>query len=271
MFKKALMLVSFSLFSLQAHAGFFGGGESFKCGREDAVTALQSHIKSDAMGQLQSNYITNAHRFYNKELQGFQDKLNSITVQVSNVSTSERENGPLDCKAKIAVQLPEETLTLLKETSSYLSSLISGGGMLNNGSIVWDNYTYSIELADNKKDISINSIEYIPDVLYQATLLAVNKNDIIRDYYNQKLYVVKNEYTEKDDALNGLWRSLPGAIKNSMKKSQTAWINEKALKCGKLPDANSDVTPFPTRMKIYECQIKMTEERIDFLGGNEEG
>ncbi|WP_145531779.1 lysozyme inhibitor LprI family protein [Yersinia kristensenii] len=269
MLKKSFLLSSVLFISLNAHAGFFGG-DDFKCGREDAVKALQDYIKSGAGGQLQSNYITDAARFYGKDLQVFQDKLNGISINASNVSTAGNTGSELNCKATIVVNLPAETLEVVKDNPVYLSLLVSNGGTLNQGSIVWNDYAYSVKLADNKKDISVSRVENIMKALYQTTVLAVTKDDIISSNYSAKLDKAKRDYMGQDAYLNDVWKRLPDAIRSSMKKEQVAWVNEKALKCGKLSDADSAATPFQNRIKIYQCQTKMTQERIAFLGGDKD-
>lgn len=110
MFKKSMLLSSLLIFSVSAHAGLFGG-DDFKCGREDAVKALQDSIKSAAAGVLQS-------------------KLDHFSVDVSNVSTSDKTESVLSCRANIAFKLPAETLDVLKDVPGYLSGLVSNGGKL---------------------------------------------------------------------------------------------------------------------------------------------
>ncbi|QHB33843.1 DUF1311 domain-containing protein [Yersinia canariae] len=270
MLRKCFILSSVLFFSVNAQAGFFGDSNDFKCGREDAVKALQDYIRGEAEGLLQSNYITNTTIFYGKDLQVFQEKLNSISINASNVTTASNTGSELNCKATIAIKIPTETLDVVKDNPNYLSRLLSNGGMLNKGSVVWSDYSYSIKLADNKKDISVSRISYITGALYQATILAVTKDDIISRNYNEKLNGVKNDYISQDAYLNDVWKRLPDAIRSSMKKEQVAWVNEKVTKCGKLSDAESATTPSQNRIKIYQCQTKMTQERIAFLGGDRE-
>ncbi|HAS1297808.1 hypothetical protein F3H77_15145 [Enterobacter hormaechei] len=43
-----------------------------------------------------------------------------------------------------------------------------------------------------------------------------------------------------------------------------------AKKCGKISDASSATTPLATRIGIYDCQTKMTDERFRYLGGDDE-
>ncbi|CNK40963.1 lysozyme inhibitor LprI family protein [Yersinia mollaretii] len=267
MLKKSFLLSSVLFVSLNAHAGFFGG-DDFKCGREDAVKALQDYIKSDAEGLLQSNYITDAASFYGKDLQVFQDKLNGISINASNVSTEGNTGSELNCKATISVKIPAETLEVVKDNPAYLSRLLSNGGILNKGNVVWNDYAYRAKLADNKKDISVSRVGYIMEVLYRTTVLAVTKDDIISSNYSAKLSDAKNRYMDSDAYLNDVWKNLPDAIRSSMKKEQVTWINEKATKCGKLSDADLAATPFQDKIKIYQCQTKMTQERVAFLGGD---
>ncbi|MFO6296699.1 lysozyme inhibitor LprI family protein [Rahnella selenatireducens] len=268
MFKGILVLTSASLFSLSAHAGFFGGGDEFKCGRDDAVKAVQDYIKSEAGAKLQNYYITSPAAFHNKDIQEFQSKIDSLPMSISNVSTTSDTEGTLNCSATLSAQLPPETLAVIKSNPEYLSSIISDNGKLNNGKVVWSNYSYSLSLADNKKDISVSKINYIQNALYQIAVLAVNKDYIIDSNFNGKILNARNDYARSDTYLNDIWKGLPDSIKTSMKKSQQTWVAEKALKCGKLSDANMETTPGQTRINIYDCQTKMTNDRITFLGGD---
>lgn len=267
MFKKSLLLSSFLFCTVSAHAGLFGG-DDFKCGREDAVKALQESIRSGAAGKLQSDYITNSSVFYGKNLQDFQDKLNTIEINSSNVSTSGGSGNDLSCKATISIKLPVETLDVVKDTPRYLSGLVVNGGALNANSVVWNDYSYGVKLADNKKDIAVTSISYIASALFQADMLAVTKAEIIYNNFISKVNDAKNSYTSQDSYLNSIWKSLPDSARAAMKKEQITWVNEKALKCGKLSDANSTAIPAQKRVEIYQCQTKMTQERISFLGGD---
>ncbi len=267
MFKGIFLLTTASLFSLSAQAGLFGG-EDFKCGRDDAVKAVQDYIKSEAGAKLQNDYIINSGAFYKKDIQEFQSKIDSIPMTISNVSTTSTTDGTLNCSATIAAQLPPETLEVLKNNPEYLSSIISDNGKMNNGKVVWSNYPYSLSLADNKKDISVSRVNYIQNSIYKMSTLAVNKDHIITSNFTVKLSNSKNNYARSDRNLNDIWKSLPDSIKTSMKKSQQAWVNEKALKCGKLSDADMEITPIQNRINIYDCQTKMTNERIAFLGGD---
>lgn len=269
MFKKSMLLSSLLICSVSAHAGFFGG-DDFKCGREDAVKALQDSIKSAAAGVLQSEFITNPSIFYGKNLEEFQSKLDHFSVDVSNVSTSDKTESVLSCRANIAFKLPAETLDVLRDVPGYLSGLVSNGGKLSTGGIVWSNHPYNLKLADNKKDISVTDLGFIPRSLFQADILSVTKNDVINNNFDEKIRKEKISYASADAWLNRVWKNLPDSIKRSMKKEQVSWVNQKAVKCGNLTDADSSVTPAPQRVAIYKCQSTMTQERISFLGGDRE-
>ncbi|MEN4889917.1 lysozyme inhibitor LprI family protein [Erwinia billingiae] len=269
MFKKSLLLSSFLFCSLSAHAGFFGGND-FKCGRDDAVKALPDSIRTGAAGMLQSDYMTNSSDFYSKNILDFQGKLNTIGINVSNVSTSGGKGNDLRCIATVGIKLPAETLDVLKEFPKYLSSFVANGGAINSDSIVWSNLTYNIKLADNKKDIAVTNVEYITRSLKQAAILAVTKDEVINKNFNYKVSDAKHDYTTQDAYLNTVWKNLPDSARASMKKQQVAWVNEKAVKCGKLSDANSIETPAQKRIEIYKCQTEMTLNRIAFLGGDRE-
>lgn len=267
MLRNLLLLASVTCLSFNVHAGFFKSSEEFKCGRDDAVKALQDHIKNDAMGGMQKAHLTLIKFFHNPNLAIYQDQVNNIKITVSNVSTTKNEEGQLFCTANIAMSLPNETLDVIRDNPTHLSQLTKNQGFLNNNNIVWNDFGYKIKLADNKKDISVNHVDAIATSMIKSAIMAIDKDEIIKENYNDKLSHAKSEYTRNDAYLNQIWKNFPDSIKSSMKNSQASWIDEKAVKCGKLADANSDATALPDRLKIYECQLKMTMERLSYLRG----
>ncbi|MCW2457671.1 UNVERIFIED_ORG: hypothetical protein M2414_005444, partial [Rahnella aquatilis] len=52
--KKIVSAACFLVISASAHAGIFGDSGDFKCGREDAVKAVQDAIRDDATARLQT-------------------------------------------------------------------------------------------------------------------------------------------------------------------------------------------------------------------------
>lgn len=61
---------------------------------------------------------------------------------------------------------------------------------------------------------------------------------------------------------------MPDSIRTSMKSSQLDWVKEKTTKCGKISDAMSESRNMNERVNILKCQVRMTNERISFLGGD---
>ncbi|VEB98109.1 Uncharacterized protein conserved in bacteria [Cedecea lapagei] len=253
-----------------AHAGFFSSSDDFKCGREDAVKSLSDYFRSDASGLLQSDYLTKGRYNYDKPVADYQNEINGLVVSVSNVSTSGNGSYGLNCSATISVKVPQETLDVVSSNPNYLPSITRGYGKLNNGSVVWNDVSYSAKLADNGKDVIFSQFNRtdLSDALFNISALSVNKNQIINAQSKDNLDSAKAEYKNSDRNLNSVWRELPDSSRNALKKEQMAWINEKVAKCGKLSDTESNNVDMKHRIEIYQCQTKMTNDRIAFLIGD---
>lgn len=256
--------------TVNAHAGFFSSSDDFKCGREDALKSLSDYFRSDVSGLLQSDYITKNKYSYDKPVADYQNKINSLVVSVSNVSTSGNGSYGLNCSATISVKVPQETLDVVSSDPNYWHSITGGYGKLNNGSVVWSDVSYSAKLADNGKDVILSHFNRtdLSGALFNISVLSVNKSQIINAQTMDNLSSANAEYKYADHNLNSVWRELPDSSRNALKKEQLVWVNEKVAKCGKLPDAESNKVDIKHRIEIYQCQTKMTNDRIAFLSGD---
>ncbi|MBH5326290.1 DUF1311 domain-containing protein [Salmonella enterica] len=268
MFKRMMLLAVITASTGTANAGLFDSND-FKCGREDAVKALSDYIKNDAAGLLQSDFITKGHFNYDKPVSVYQQMLNGMVVNVTNVSTSGKGNYGLNCSATISVKIPQNTLDIVKKFPDYLSDITRDGGRINNDNVTWDVVKYSAKLADNNKDIIFSEFNrsYISRAIYEMSVLSVNKEQIVHTYLQKELMKAQSAYAGADRELNAIWKALPDSVRNSMKKEQLAWVNSKTSKCGKLSDATSETTNIQHRVDIYQCQTRMTDERISWLTG----
>lgn len=274
--KYSFIAVSTLLFSLNAYAGLFDSTPDFKCGRDDAISAVQSKIRDDAVSKLQVAYLANPSDFYGKPLKDYIAKANEIAIVMANVTTksSDDEAQARSCSATVTLTVPSEIMGYIASYPDRLRRIINDGGKVLNNSVQWDKFTYSLSMADNGKDISVsyeyNNKDYISESIAAMATLAMNKDELQKAELNNKLNIAARNYSDSDRQLNELWKYLPDSVKASMKKEQNMWINEKAKKCGKISDASSATTPLPTRIGIYDCQTKMTDERFRYLGGDEE-
>ncbi len=253
-----------------AHAGLFSSSDDFKCGRDDAVKALSNYFHSDASGLLQSDYLTKSRYQYDKPVSDYQNKLDALVVDVSDASTSGNGSYGLNCSATISVKVPQETLGVVSSDPNYLHYITGSYGKLRNGRVVWSDISYSAKLADNGKDVIFSHFNRtdLSNALFNISVLSVNKDQIINTLAKNTLGTAKDAYKNADHELNSVWRELPDSSKNALKKEQLAWVNEKVAKCGKLPDAESNNVDMQQRIETYQCQTKMTNERIGFLSGN---
>lgn len=266
----ACSAIVLSVVSLNAHAGFFSSSDDFKCGREDALQAVQKSIKESASEILQSKYISSGRTsFYNKPVEEYQKEIDGLQVSFSNTSTSEqRSSSFMNCTSTISVKVPAASLNLSQELPHQFSLLKVGGASLLNGSLVWKNYSYQIKLADNKKDIIVGDMNSMPQAVYNTAWLSVNHDNILSDDLKNKLNNMRYSYADSDRELNDIWKSLPVSLRTSMKASQQEWVKLKAQKCGSLSEAQSEQGDLKAKIATYSCQIGMTEERINFLGGD---
>lgn len=104
--------------------------------------------------------------------------------------------------------------------------------------------------------------------MFNVSVLAENKDQIVKALSQGSLGEAQSAYTNADRELNAVWKELPDSARNALKKEQVAWVNNKAQKCGKLSDASSEAINVNQRIGIYQCQTKMTDERISYLSGN---
>lgn len=107
-----------------------------------------------------------------------------------------------------------------------------------------------------------------PSKLYLIALLSVNKNELIAESNKEKFDLAQSTYNEADAELNALWESLPESVRTSMKSSQLTWVKGKTVKCGKLSDVSNNTLDITTKVNIFSCQTRMTNERITLLGGD---
>lgn len=269
MFRKLALLVAVGVFSSAANAGLFDSND-FKCGRDDAVKALAEHIKNDASGLLQSDFLTKSKFSYNKPVSVYQTNLDGIAVNVTNVSTGGAGSDGLNCTATIALKIPQETLDVVSSSPNYLRYITGSYGKINNGGVVWSDVSYSAKLADNNKDIVFSDFNQtdIADAMFNVSVLATNKDQIVKAVSQGSLGEAQSAYKNADSELNAVWKELPDSARNALKKEQQVWVSDKAKKCGMLSDASSEATNVNQRIGIYQCQAKMTNERISYLSGN---
>lgn len=255
-----------------AHAGFFSSSDDdFKCGRDDAVKALQQYIKDGASEMLQNDSLQNAVILFNKPVSVYSDKMKSMTVDVKGASTiSNSSPTEVSCKARVSIPLPQETIDIIHAIPEQMADLQSEQESFYNNAVIWKDYSYNLKLSDDKKDISVTDHmdNRASSELYSIALVSVNKNELITKNNDKKIKAAQSEYNEADAELNTLWKNMPDSVRASMKSAQLAWVKDKAVKCGKISDATGNTADLSTKMNIFNCQTKMTNERIDFLGGN---
>lgn len=208
------------VFTANAYTRFFSSPDDFKCGREDAVKALSDSFRNDASGMLQSDYITKSRCDNDKTLVDYQNKLNSLMIGINNVFTSGNGRDGLNCSATISVNVPQETMDVVRSEPDYLHSITGGYDKLDNGIMVWSNASYSPKLADNGKDLIFSHFNQadLSDALFNISVFSVNKKKIIHAQFKGPLDSAKTEYKTSNCNLNSVWRGPPRFVAKCVKK-----------------------------------------------------
>ena len=259
-------------FACSATAGLFSSSDDeekapFKCGRADAISALISSMKDEAVPKLISTYGTPTST--DKKAQ-YKTKLMALPVTISGVSTTSESGNSLNCIATINVKVPTELNELANKTPHVYASYIQASHAIDkNGELAWKNIHYSIMLSDNGKDISVDTEDMIAtmDTLAKSATLAVDKDDILKLYDPKNVDLAKSDFTVVDNELNKIWKAIPPSFRTSMKFSQVDWIYQKESQCGTIQQANNNSVSVLDRVQIFKCQTSMTKERIKYLGG----
>ncbi|ELY4673320.1 lysozyme inhibitor LprI family protein [Cronobacter muytjensii] len=268
---KITVIVFAMLCSNNVHAGLFSSEDDFKCGRDDAVNAIKHYIKDTAAGLIQEQSMKQSVILQNKPVSEYLTKLDSVQINVTGASTfSNSSTTDVSCQAKISISLPKEVMDVIRIMPEKLSEIQSRKALFNNGSIVWGKYEYSLKLSDDKTSISVtdNMDNVASNELYGSVIMAVNKNELISIHNKNKFNESLSRYRYADSHLNQIWKNMPDPVRESMKASQQTWVKEKVAECGKISDAMDDIKDMDTRIKILNCQTKMTKNRISFFVGD---
>lgn len=247
-----------------ASAGFFDSKEenpSFKCGREDSILAMTEALRDSALSKMALSA---------DKLDRFQSKVAMVPIRVSDVSTTSSSTQELKCIATISMTVPAELKEISETVPIVLSEFINEShGLYKNGELSWKNVSYSLRLADNEKDISVDLGEtyYAPMSLASSSYLAIKKDEIIKKNDPSRVTIAKQSYEAEDAHLNKIWKSIPASFRSSMKDEQVAWIWGKESKCGKLESADFAGLTISEKVERYECQTEMTKNRSDYLSG----
>ncbi len=258
---------------LVTYAGLFNSAPELKCGDVDAVVAAKDWIYNDALGHLQHDYLSDSSLFFGLPQSDYEQQLRAIPVQLSDIVTqSSSSEVRRNCSAKVSAAIPQATLDFLKVLPDTLKEITQGYGQVLNNQVVWKDFTYDIQLADNNKDIIVtpsqSAYTTTSSIYYMATM-AVSKDSIIKKKNDSEVYAAAEAYSGVDRELNEVWKMLPDSARAALKKEQQTWVNQKSQKCGKLSDAQSETLPAAQRISIYQCQSRLTDKRIEYLGGDD--
>ncbi|QOK17751.1 DUF1311 domain-containing protein [Aeromonas caviae] len=266
-FKVIAVIIGVSA-SSPAFAGLFDVKEEsapFKCGREDAVSALVQTLRDDASPMLKSRY---AKTTSTEQLSQFQATLDAINVQASEVTTVDKTDASLNCIATITMTIPMELKDVAdKVPAVYNEFLNHSDATSRNNDLIWKDRTYSLRLADNGTDISVRGTNFYSPMLtlVNAASIATRKDEILKENDPSMVPAAKELYMAEDKELNRIWGAIPKSFRSSMMDSQRQWVIAKANTCGSLSRANSPDEAVKDRVEIFKCQTDFTKERIQFL------
>jgi uncharacterized protein YecT (DUF1311 family) len=260
-----LIAITFGLIcSGSANAGLFDSKEEaqpFKCGREDATVALINALRDAALAKVS---------IAGSELTQFQNKVLTIPVMPSDITTTDQGKNTVRCVASVSATLPAELKELSVKTPAVFSNFIAESRALYKvDTLRWNNVSYALRLADNEKDISvsIDDISNVPMGLAKTAKLAVSADSIIKNNDPARVNTFRQKYELEDAKLNRIWKAIPASFRSSMKNEQVSWVWSKQERCGDIAGASNINLSISQRVAIYECQTAMTVDRIKYLGG----
>lgn len=259
--------------AINAQASIFGIGDKFQCGNDNVVAATIQYLKdggvSNGLEMLNESEVYDFSRIYNRsDSVSLIKAIQGVEISITNVTTTDSSAKELSCVAKVAVKLPGVLHELEKKKPKLMKSIINRYSSYDGSSVVWNQYTYKARLSDNGKEVTINNVDSYntaPLAIWQIAFMTLYKDAIIKDYEEHDVRLAKETFESYDQYLNELWAQLPVSLRKSVTGEQTAWIQNKELKCGKIADAASDKLPASKRIEIYKCQSKMTDERTRSL------
>jgi uncharacterized protein YecT (DUF1311 family) len=257
-----------------SQASLFESEPELKCGNDNAIAAATTWVYDESLSQLQNSYIQTPELFYGLPLSAYEQQLRAIPVQFGDITTLSLRTGltQRNCTAKISAGIPEGTLELLKTLPENLQEMTLGNGQILNNNMVWKEVNYQIQLADNGKDIIVSAVEDTKPLItsiYHLAKFAVAKDALIKQKNDADISMAEQRFNRDDRELNIIWQSLPDSSRAALKKEQQAWVTQKAQKCGKISDAKSEGISAAQRINIYQCQQRLTGERIAYLGGED--
>lgn len=274
-----VLMAAMCAFSFSANAGFFDFNEKeekevkaaveveapFQCGRDDAVASLVSYIKDDAASRVNSLYGEK----YAKNITQYIQKVGDAAIKVTNVSTRTTYGNELSCMATVHLSMTPEILALSsKAPDVYQDYIRYSGGMYKDNGVEWKDLLYKVRLSDNKKDVaSSGDVRMQSGAIAKAIGIIADQDNILQNSSPEKLAEAKSKFENADLRLNEIWKGIPPSFKTSMKGEQMTWIQDKAVQCGTISDAKSEGIAMFKRAAIYDCQEKLTQERIKYLGG----
>ncbi|MBR7631585.1 DUF1311 domain-containing protein [Aeromonas popoffii] len=263
---KFLFFVSLLGLSSAVNAGTFDSKEEklpFKCGREDAISALTEALRDNALSKISISP---------DKLERFQNQVEKAPVSISDVSTTNDSSQELKCVATVSMTVPVELKELAEKAPEVFSEFIrESHGLYKNGNLIWNGISYKVRLADNEKDISValGDTYYVPMSLAKASYLSITKDDIIQRNNPSRVTIAKQAYEAEDARLNKIWKAIPSSFRASMKNEQISWIWQKENNCGNIESANNVNLSISGKVELYECQTEMTKARIKYLSGQQ--
>lgn len=204
------------------------------------------------------------------------EEINQIPVKISkHVTQAVQVTGGFRCLANVEVGIDKRVVKNLSNVDlhydpsarifsdqyfpDYYRTVLADG-------VISQHVIYDANLKnDTEAVINIFEPNMVSATIYAIAWFAKNADDIAQNIEEGKYQDVIKNYNSADSQLNAIWDDFSETAKQSLKSDARKWILEKNRICGNVDDLNNNHLPLSEKIPVYECQTKMTLQRIDAL------
>lgn len=238
--------------------------DELSCGSQFFKNALSDKIYSE-IDSLNSDSIND-------------ESIHQVPVKIDKYTTQARRKNGLRCLASVEVGIDDNVSKNLgsDDLHYYKNAAILAGQyfpdyyhtVLADGLITQRIY-YDIEYK-NDKDFNIDIFEpnMVSATIFGVAWFEVNSDDITKKIKEGKYQYASNEYKAADKELNAVWNGFSVAIKKQLMHDAKLWVSDKNKICGKVEGLEKSKIPLNEKTSIYQCQTKMTLQRIGVLSAD---
>lgn len=204
--------------------------------------------------------------------------IHQVPVKIDKYTTQFKRTNGLRCLASVEVgiddnvskNLGSDDLHYYKEAAmlagqyfpDYYHTVLAEG-------LITQKIYYDIEYK-NDKDFNVDIFEpnMVSATIFGVAWFKVNSDDITKKIKEGKYRYVSNEYKTADKELNAVWNGFSVAIRKQLMHDAKLWVSDKNKICGKVEGLEKSEVFLSEKISIYECQTKMTLQRIDVLSSD---